>query len=361
MKRIISIITLTSGLMFIGAKAQAHFEIDASVEINATADFDAPLSTCGAWVDVPTYGRCWHPAGVAVEWRPYCDGYWEWTECGWYWVSDEPWSWACYHYGRWVISPGFGWIWIPDVDWGPAWVCWREGGGYIGWAPLTPRFHGSVIVGADVAPAAFVFVGEGHFQDHHRRSNLIINNTTIINKTTNITRIRTENRSIANVGTRKVAFNEGPSVTQLSKTTGRQYRQTPIRELAAKSRPPAMVTRKAAVKPETRQPEKVEPRPEKVAPRPERVAPPSRKAPPVEERKVAPPPREEPSAPKERPDKPPARIIRPEPGERRPPVVRPQPVRPREEPNEEEGRGRAHEKRRKLEEAAWINPSAGLL
>jgi hypothetical protein len=34
---------------------------------------------------------------------------------------------------------GRGWCWIPGTLWGPAWVSWRWGGGYVGWSPLPPR------------------------------------------------------------------------------------------------------------------------------------------------------------------------------------------------------------------------------
>jgi len=34
-------------------------------------------------------------------------------------VSDEPWGWACYHYGTWVDDPAVGWVWVPGVEWAP--------------------------------------------------------------------------------------------------------------------------------------------------------------------------------------------------------------------------------------------------
>jgi uncharacterized protein DUF6600 len=75
---------------------------------------------------------------VTSDWRPYFDGWWTWTEDGWFWVSDEPWAWATYHYGRWLYDPTLGWVWEPGYDWAPAWVAWRFGDGYVGWAPLFP-------------------------------------------------------------------------------------------------------------------------------------------------------------------------------------------------------------------------------
>src|SRR2546426_4578479 len=31
-----------------------------------------------------------------------------------------------------------GWAWIPGEEWGPAFVQWRHGGDYVGWAPMPP-------------------------------------------------------------------------------------------------------------------------------------------------------------------------------------------------------------------------------
>src|SRR5262252_1180997 len=88
--------------------SRAELEVSASVTIHSAVDFEAPLAAHGSWVEVGSYGRCWRPAGVAVEWRPYCYGEWVWTDCGWYWASDEPWAWACYHYGSWAYETGYG-------------------------------------------------------------------------------------------------------------------------------------------------------------------------------------------------------------------------------------------------------------
>jgi hypothetical protein len=219
------------GLMVGGFEARAALEVSAAVQIHATADFEAPLTTCGTWVTVGSYGRCWHPTGVAVEWRPYCDGEWVWTDCGWYWQSDEPWAWACYHYGRWSFDAGFGWFWIPDVEWAPAWVYWRTGGGYIGWAPCPPS-------GIVIAPSAFAFVEVGHFQEHHRPRTVIVNNTTIINQTTIINNnIKHDTRTI-NGTAQKVVVNDGPQVETIQKATGRNVNRVPIRAAAERTRVP---------------------------------------------------------------------------------------------------------------------------
>src|SRR5204863_5814763 len=116
------------------------------VVIHADSDFYEPLAPHGEWVVVESYGRCWRPMRVEAGWRPYGDGYWQRTDAGWYWASNEPWAWATYHYGRWDFHAEFGWIWLPQTQWAPAWVAWQEGGGYVGWAPLRP----SVTIGVNI-------------------------------------------------------------------------------------------------------------------------------------------------------------------------------------------------------------------
>jgi hypothetical protein len=71
-------------------------------------------------------------------------------------VSDEPWGWAPYHYGRWVTGAS-RWYWVPvspnvrHVAYAPALVAFVGGGtgwsgsvsiggaGFVGWFPLGPR------------------------------------------------------------------------------------------------------------------------------------------------------------------------------------------------------------------------------
>jgi len=178
-----------------------------SVEIRAVSDFYEPLAPQGEWVVIGSYGRCWRPGHVARDWRPYCNGNWQRTDAGWYWVSDEPWAWATYHYGRWDFSDQYGWYWVPQTQWGPAWVSWHEGGGYIGWAPL---YTSDVRV---ISPRAYVFVEERHFMEPVRSSTVIANNTTIINRT---------------------VINEGPATTVIEKASGRKIQAVPVQELRHK-------------------------------------------------------------------------------------------------------------------------------
>jgi hypothetical protein len=100
--------------------------------------FYSSLGSQGEWISVDGGTYAWRPAGVESGWRPYSDGHWVWTDDGWYWASDEPWAWATYHYGRWYCDEYYGWVWVPGYEWAPAWVEWRYGGDYVGWAPLSP-------------------------------------------------------------------------------------------------------------------------------------------------------------------------------------------------------------------------------
>ena len=135
MKRLMfSFIFLLSGFSL----AEAHRTV--SVSFGA---FYSSLGPHGKWIAIDAGIYAWRPQHMIHNWRPYTVGRWAWTDEGWYWVSDEPWGWATYHYGRWYYDDYYGWIWIPGYDWSPAWVEWRYGGDYVGWAPLGPYavFH----------------------------------------------------------------------------------------------------------------------------------------------------------------------------------------------------------------------------
>jgi hypothetical protein len=224
-------VLLCAALGVTPATSAATVSFSAGVEIHAAADFRAPLTPYGAWVDVGSYGRCWHPSRVEAGWRPYSLGHWEYTDVGWYWMSDEPFGWACYHYGSWVFDSEFGWVWVTGVEWSPAWVVWRESDAYIGWAPCGPGL-------TVAAPSLFVFVEFGHFCDPIRPSTVIVNNTRIINNTTVVNNFRTDTRTID--GSRQtMRINAGPDVTRVQHATGRSLSPTPIRTAVEKTAMPS--------------------------------------------------------------------------------------------------------------------------
>lgn len=105
-------------------------------------DFYDDLSPYGDWVEYPGQGYVWVPK-ADDDFRPYStNGHWVWTEdYEWMWVSDYDWGWAPFHYGRWDYDDYYGWFWVPGYEWSPAWVAWRDGGDYYGWAPIRPGIN----------------------------------------------------------------------------------------------------------------------------------------------------------------------------------------------------------------------------
>lgn len=226
------------GLTQLNAPGSVSFS--AGLDIHATADFEAPLASLGAWVNVGSYGHCWRPSGVGVSWRPYCNGQWVSTDCGWYWDSDEPWAWACYHYGSWVDDSSYGWVWVPGVQWAPAWVVWRESPDYVGWAPCGP--NGGVSAGA-----SFGFVDVHHFNDRISPHDMVFNDPRIMSRTTMINNLKVENRTVDGTEQR-VVVNNGPSVTKIERETGARFEARPISEVAARTSAPESVRRASPVR-----------------------------------------------------------------------------------------------------------------
>jgi hypothetical protein len=182
-------------------------------EIRTESDFYEPLSPYGRWEVVGSFGRCWIPAGVDAEWSPYSNGYWQQSDAGWYWESDEPWGWATYHYGRWDMSPQYGWYWVPQTEWAPAWVSWREGGGYVGWAPLSPSGRGVEVSRKGAAQGGYVFVEERRFLEPVRPTVFNANGSFI----------------------EKTVINRGPGAAVIEKASGRRATATPARDLRSKA------------------------------------------------------------------------------------------------------------------------------
>ncbi|MEK0445118.1 MAG: hypothetical protein RLZZ399_439 [Verrucomicrobiota bacterium] len=135
--------------------------------------FYEDLHRYGTWLDTREYGVVWQPRAAVTrrEWRPYTEGRWVCSDRGWTWISDEPFGWACYHYGRWALLKGRGWIWIPGDEWAPAWVVWHETPQHLGWAPMPPEtlaYRGSHWGNVDVheiqiSVNVFNFVETRHF------------------------------------------------------------------------------------------------------------------------------------------------------------------------------------------------------
>ncbi len=97
-----------------------------------------------------------------------------WTnDYGWYWLSNEPFGWITYHYGRWYDDDYYGWVWMPDDVWGPAWVEWRYDDDYIGWAPLPPYATFTISLGMRLTIHWIAPVHYWNFVRHHRFGSVI--------------------------------------------------------------------------------------------------------------------------------------------------------------------------------------------
>jgi hypothetical protein len=214
------------GLAF-PAIPRAEARTDVSIDF-----FYDNLADDGSWIEVGDYGYCWQPT-VAVSntsWRPYSDGYWAYTDFGWTWISYEDFGWATYHYGRWIRLRGRGWVWVPGREWGPAWVSWRTGGDYVGWAPLPPRRAGEywdeqpitaqVDIDFDIGPAYYNFIDVRYIGEPVLRERIFAadQNVTYITKTVNVTNITYNNSAV---------YNYGPDYNTLSR-----YSTRPIQRLS---------------------------------------------------------------------------------------------------------------------------------
>jgi hypothetical protein len=207
LKRILFALALWA-LAFPGLQ-KAEARTDVSIDF-----FYDNLNDGGNWIEVRDYGYCWQPS-VAVSnsnWRPYADGYWAYTDVGWTWISYEDFGWATYHYGRWIRLRGRGWAWVPGREWGPAWVSWRTGGDYVGWAPLPPRRAGEywdeqpitarVDIDFDIGPAYYNFIDVRYIGEPVLRERIFApeQNVACVARTVNVTNITYNNSAVYNYG-----------------------------------------------------------------------------------------------------------------------------------------------------------------
>jgi hypothetical protein len=219
-------------LLFVCAVTVLLLPFAPQAKSDVSVDFFYNNINGGSWVEVGNYGYCWQPEVAASNsrWRPYTDGYWAYTDVGWTWVSYEDFGWATYHYGRWVRLADYGWIWVPGRRpvWGPAWVSWRTGGAYIGWAPLPPEgevvYEGRPITGHvdiefDIGPAYYNFCDIRYIGEPVLRERIVDSrqNVTYINQTVNVTNITYNNNTV---------YNYGPDITVVN-----QYSSRPVQRL----------------------------------------------------------------------------------------------------------------------------------
>ncbi len=220
-------------------QGEAYDDQGANVEAQQDVDFNTfydALSPYGTWEDDPNYGQVW--VSNEADFTPYySNGNWAYTDAGWTWVSNYNWGWAPFHYGRWAFNGH--WMWVPGYEWAPAWVSWRTGGDYYGWAPLMPGI--SIGVGAgyggyipaerwNFCPRAYITSGSFNRYCVDRRTNFtVIRNTTIINNVNSYHNAR---------------FVAGPDRHEVERFTNRRIDAMPIRNA---NRPGAAVFNRGSV------------------------------------------------------------------------------------------------------------------
>jgi hypothetical protein len=166
--------------------------------------FHSSLTPFGSWHASASYGQVWIPHLQVIGWHPYAYGHWVYSDYGWTWVSAYQWGAIPYHYGTWALDPELGWVWVPGYTWAPAWVVFRTGPSYVGWAPVPPGYSvGVSFAFNDYGADHFVFVREGDFAaaDVHRvavpveRTRVVFGDTTIVNNN-----LKIENNVVVNRG-----------------------------------------------------------------------------------------------------------------------------------------------------------------
>jgi hypothetical protein len=126
-------------------------------DADAVRLFHDVLAPYGRWTDDPRLGLVWIPSREAIgaSFVPYgTHGRWTHRELvtadagrgvpfhEYVWVSDLPWGWVTFHYGRWALAGDRGWAWVAGRRYAGAWVDWRvphaSDDAIIGWGPTPP-------------------------------------------------------------------------------------------------------------------------------------------------------------------------------------------------------------------------------
>ncbi|UCH66605.1 MAG: hypothetical protein JSW63_05615 [Ignavibacterium sp.] len=163
MKKLIILSVIIIGGLIGATETSAHHRV--------SNYFYNGLHPHGTWIEIDHGVVVWRPTIMRRDWSPYREGRWIWTTDGWYWHSYEPFGYITYHYGRWYYDDYYGWLWVPGYEYAPAWVEWRYGDDYIGWAPLHPYTTIYITIGV-VYPHSYYnpyyhwnFVTYNHFYD----------------------------------------------------------------------------------------------------------------------------------------------------------------------------------------------------
>ena len=216
LRRLASVALIGGGIAFAAISTPIVLGALTPAAAQISEDAQVALEQYGSWRPHPRFGNVWVPTGVPPDWRPYAYGHWVYTdEWGWYWVSDDveaDWGWVVYHYGRWAFERGFGWYWVSGDEWAPAWVDWRYGDDYSGWAPLPPD---ELIGTYEVEPTYWVFVPTRYIAAPRLRTYYVpVQRRSVILRSTHIV-----NRTFAVRGSR-LAVNPGISPAFVARVSG---------------------------------------------------------------------------------------------------------------------------------------------
>jgi hypothetical protein len=109
----------------------------------------------GVWAYTPT-----------DHFAPYTDGRWIYTEYGWYWKGNRPYSWATDHYGFWKRGADKVWAWYPGPYWLSQAVEIRASSSAIGWRSAAVDEEGNFLeapIDRYTKPDEWAFVTRAQF------------------------------------------------------------------------------------------------------------------------------------------------------------------------------------------------------
>jgi hypothetical protein len=341
----LALVVLGGGAPASAAHTQVSFEF-----------FQSSLTPFGSWHVSASYGQVWIPHHQVIGWHPYAYGHWVYSDFGWTWVSTYEWGAIPYHYGTWALDPELGWVWVPGYVWAPAWVVFRSGPSYVGWAPVPPGFSvGVSFAFNDYGPDHFVFVREGDFAvaDVQRvvvpveRTRVVFRDTTVVNNNLKIENNIVVNRGIdvqrvervARAPVERAPIERVPKVAPVEHVTRDELRVDPSQMERGHVRAAAPAREERAPreqKPDAQQPRERAPEVKQPRGEPERAQPPQREPERVQPKRERAPERSQQREPQIiQPQREPERA---QPPQREPERVQPKHERPRVEPERERPR-----------------------
>jgi hypothetical protein len=133
--------TVTIPSPFVVGGRSVHLEGDVAA---GYAAYHAQLDGWGTWAADSLHGVHWCPSPSLGAFQPYrTDGHWQQAQDGsgtpeWHSNSGMAWESITLHHGWWGQpdeEPEGSWCWVPGAEATAARVVWREGDGFVGWAP----------------------------------------------------------------------------------------------------------------------------------------------------------------------------------------------------------------------------------